>query len=235
MPVRDLRLRIGPAPAWLVFRDSPEAAGARGTVLFWHGFSVHKETHEKELTSLADHGFLAVGIDAVGHGERRFPDFDAVFAGTGPAFLEPLHRVVTASAAEVPAILDALSGVTRPGRIGIAGISMGALIAYEAIPQDRRVGAAVCMLGSTRDLRVRPEDMFPMALLSQCGSADVNVPPDAAREFHSHLEPLYREAPERQRYVEFPGVGHFMPAEVWDRLWGNTVGWLERFVGDASR
>ena len=46
----------------------------RPVVLFYHGLHSTKETHRKELESLATRGFLAVGVDAVGHGERRIED-----------------------------------------------------------------------------------------------------------------------------------------------------------------
>ena len=48
----------------------------RGTVLLYHGLGASKDSNRAELASLADKGFLAVGIDAIAHGERRATDFD---------------------------------------------------------------------------------------------------------------------------------------------------------------
>ncbi|MBI2265240.1 MAG: hypothetical protein HYU64_08715 [Armatimonadetes bacterium] len=56
------------------------------------------------------------------------------------------------------------------------------------------------------------------------------MPPHGAREFHKALEPYYAKAPERQRFIEFEGVGHFMPEEAWNRLWNNVLSWFERFL-----
>jgi alpha-beta hydrolase superfamily lysophospholipase len=39
------------------------------TVLWFHGFTAGKATHRPEFATLAEAGFLAVGIDAAGHGE----------------------------------------------------------------------------------------------------------------------------------------------------------------------
>ncbi|HEY3355088.1 MAG TPA: alpha/beta fold hydrolase [Polyangia bacterium] len=242
MTVRDLEIPLASTPAWLLFRGSLEEAAARGTILFWHGFTACKEVHEKELASLAAHGYLAVGLDAVGHGARRYADFDARFAGSGPAFDVPFLEAVRATAAETPAVVEALRahGAARPERLGLAGISMGALVAYRAALVERRATAAACLLGSPRWRQPWPESphlhagrFFPLALLSQCAGADQAVPPDAARDFHAQLAPLYRAAPERLRYVEIPGVGHFMPEPQWQELWGNVLAWFDRFLAGA--
>lgn len=233
MPV--LPVHLGPAPAALWFEDHPERAAARGTVLLYHGFSARKETGEKELASLARAGFLAVGVDCVGHGERRYEDFEARFAGSGDAFLAPMLEAVRETVAEVPAVLDALAP-WGTGPIGVAGISMGALVAYGAVLQERRFTAGACLLGTPR-YRLGPDSphlhldrFFPLALLSQCAGADASVPPADARAFHAALAPHYRAAPHRQQYVEFPGEGHFLSAGAWDVMWGGVLAWFGRYL-----
>jgi hypothetical protein len=90
-----------------------ERAAGRGTVLFYHGFGGSKERVEPGLVELARAGFLAVGLDAVGHGERRLAGFDTVFADqrrdehfeeTETDFL----RLIDATAAEIPSVIDDL-------------------------------------------------------------------------------------------------------------------------------
>src|SRR5262245_22237296 len=136
--MHEVRMNLREAPAWLLSADVPEAAGERGTILFWHGLTSSKEAQAKELRSLADAGFLAVGIDNAGHGERRLPDFDRRFSGSGSSegsFLE----LVKATADEATDVIDALiaRGYARADRIGGAGISMGAYILYRALLNDR--------------------------------------------------------------------------------------------------
>jgi uncharacterized protein len=240
--MHEVRMSLNAAPAWMLSADVPEAAGERGTILFWHGLTSSKEAQVKELQSLADAGFLAVGLDNAGHGERRLPDFDQQFSHTGSTegtFLE----LVKATADEVSGVIDTLiaRGYARADRIGAAGISMGGYILYRALLNDRRIRAAAALLGSPRWPRafpesphLAPEQYFPTALLSQCAGEDRSVPPRFARELHARLEPFYHPAPERLRYVEFPGVGHFMPADDWDRLWQNTLDWFDRFVGPKA-
>ncbi|MGZ8456745.1 MAG: alpha/beta hydrolase family protein [Gemmatirosa sp.] len=45
--------------------------GPRPVVLWLHGFRAAAEDNRDELARLAGEGFLAVGVDAVGHGARR--------------------------------------------------------------------------------------------------------------------------------------------------------------------
>ena len=133
--------------------EAREAAW-RGTLLFYHGFVASKESQFKELDSLARAGFLAIGVDNVGHGARRYPDF-------------------------------------------------------------------------------RPQDFFPVALLSQNAARDENVPARHARALHETLAPLYAAHPEREAYLEYPESGHFMLEHEWNDLWHHTVAWYERFrTGD---
>ncbi|SDK76350.1 hypothetical protein SAMN05421874_11113 [Nonomuraea maritima] len=78
--VREKVDEIAGVPALVRFHGEPERAAERGTVLFYHGFSGHKERMTGYLTGIAEGGFLTIGLDAVGHGARRRPDFDEVFS-----------------------------------------------------------------------------------------------------------------------------------------------------------
>lgn len=61
-----------------------------------HGLSGEKRVHRPELEPLAGAGFLALGIDAAGHGDRRWPDFDrsvcSADAEAARAFLEVVRE-----------------------------------------------------------------------------------------------------------------------------------------------
>jgi dipeptidyl aminopeptidase/acylaminoacyl peptidase len=138
---------------------------------------------------------------------------------------------------EVPAVLDALeaTGLAAPDRFALFGISMGAYITYGAIPVERHLRAAVALLGSPEwphpaSPHHQADRFFPTALLSITAEKDVNVPPGNARAFHRTLEPHYRTAPERLRYLEIPGAPHMMSEEDWRIAMGEAVGWLSRFL-----
>lgn len=239
MAVHQLRMELASVPALLMFEENALEAGAKGTILFYHGLTASKEVQTKELSSLAQRGFLAVGLDNVGHGERREPDFTRRFSIGNPNVLNNLLDAVRATAKEIPQVIDELlrRGFADPEKIGVSGISMGGYITYAAVLADRRIKAAAPILGSpkwkTSDMESphhHPDKFFPTALLAQNAGDDQNVPPKFAREFHKCLQPFYKEKPERLCYIEYPGAGHFMPEHDWNQLWENVLQWFEHFL-----
>lgn len=241
MAVATSVLRVAGAPALAAYRDSPARAGTAGTILYYHGFGGGKEDARDALVALAEAGFLAVGLDNVGHGERRLPDFGRRFAGLGPGpELEAgFLALVRATAREVPTVLDDLlaRGLARPDHLGVAGWSMGGFVAYAAVVADPRLRAAAPLLGAPAWRLPWPESphrhlerFFPTALLSQTAAGDRRVPPQATKHFHAALAAYYAGAPERLRYVEYPGVGHDVPADVASAMRQRMVDWFRQHL-----
>lgn len=230
------RLRLGDIPALVASRGGPEGAARRGTVLVYHPLGKDKDAHAGDLARLAAAGFLAIGVDAIAHGERRVPHGVARFLANP---LGALREVVTATAAEVPDLLDLLfsRGWAHPGRVGIAGVSLGGFVAYRAAVADRRIAAAACLLASpdggpdAASPFARLDHVFPLALLSVTAGADAMVPPGPARRLHAALAPRYASAPERLRHVELAGEGHHLSDQAWNRAQAEADAWLERFLG----
>jgi uncharacterized protein len=229
------RIRIGDVPALVAHRGRIEDAAARGTVLLYHPLGKAKELHGADLGLLAEAGFLAIGVDAIAHGERRIPDgYRRFMADPMAALLE----VVSATAAEVPGLVDELlrRGWGTPGRIGIAGVSLGGYVAYGAAIADRRIAAALAIAASPRwgpDPRSphrHPGRFPPLALLSITAGDDALVPPSDARALHLSLEPHYAAIPERLRYLELAGEPHWMSEEAWRRARGEAERWFDRFL-----
>ncbi len=216
----------------------------RGTVLFYHGFGGGKERVEVYLRALAEAGFLAAGLDAVGHGERRRADFEVIFnparwdeqfEATETDFLQLIDDTV----AEVPSIVDDLlaRGWAREDRVGIGGRSLGGNISYGAVLADPRVRVAAPIVGSPEwtlpwacSPHHFPERFFPAAVLSQAAELDEFVPPEPIREFHAALSSWYAREPERACYVEYHGVGHFLTPELNDESCRRVVEWFERWL-----
>jgi dienelactone hydrolase len=149
-----------------------------------------------------------------------------------------LLEVVSATAAEVPSLVDELvwRRWATPGRIGIAGVSLGGYVAYGAAVSDRRIAAAVAIAASPRwgaDPRSphrHPERFPPLALLSITAGADAIVPPADARALHRTLEPHYAATPERLRHVELPDEPHWMSEGAWERARAEARLWFDRFL-----
>lgn len=230
LPAEWLTRRSGDAPLLLAMPD-----GARPplpAVLWFHGLSVDKETHRKELERIAGAGFLAVGVDAAGHGERRLPDLDARIDVSRGETIRFMLGLVEETAREVPGIVRALvdEGLADPERVALAGISMGGYVVYRALLEDSPARAAVAILGSPEWPRpdsphLRLDAFRRVALLSITAENDENVPPGPARELHRKLGES-----DRARYVELAGAVHLMSEEDWERTMAETLRWLSQHM-----
>ncbi|MBI2841336.1 MAG: alpha/beta hydrolase [Acidobacteria bacterium] len=226
-------LRWGEIPTVVVAAGRFEEAASRGTILFFHGLGADKEANLKEYLSLSRRGFLVVGIDNAGHGQRRYSDFDARFGPQAAAtWRDHFVRAVHETAVGLSPLIDALTaeGMVQGDRLGACGISMGACIVYRAMTLDKRIVAATAILGSTGSPHLQPASFFPAALLSQNAAQDEVVDPREARDFHTRLTPLYASIPDHQAYIELEGEGHMMSESGWGKLWKNAVEWFERFL-----
>ena len=233
---------FGEVPVLIVRPGGADGAASRGkatalpTVVWFHGFGADKERHLPELQRFAAAGLLAIGVDAVGHGQRRLPDFERLVARSPSASAALFESLLAQTVAEVPRLIDTLvdRGLTDPQRIHVAGVSMGGCIVYGAIAADRRVGAAAALLGSPAWLCPDGVDFpldrfFPTALLSIAAENDAVVPPPAAQALHQRLVPAYARQPDRLRYRVIPGASHFMLPEQWAGAVGQASAWLARF------
>lgn len=219
--------------------------------LLLHGLGASKEVQQKEASSLACAGLVAVSVDAPHHGARRTPLLDEIAAATGAAAHELFLRMLREAIAEVPLLVDHLRR-EGCGPIGVIGISMGAYAALGAAAADPRIEVVVSILGSpewspphgeisaaarawmSEAPVYRPERFPPRALLLGNAGRDVHVPPHGARAFAEALRPYYAQWPERLHYEEYPESGHFMREGDWEDLWGRAVEWLRRWLGVAS-
>ena len=229
------RTRFSQVPA-LVARPAGTHAPLP-TALWFHGLSADKELHRPELERLAASGFLAVGIDCAGHGERRMPDFDSRFSQARAQTHRLFCALVAETVAEVPQLIDTLinRGMSHPNRIAAAGVSMGAYIVYGAVATERRIAAAAALLGSPEwthpsSPHDHSDSFFPTALLSITAEHDDVVAPDAARKLHDTLAAHYASQPERLRYRQIAGAPHFLSPEDWFSAVGDAIAWLQRFA-----
>src|SRR5947209_17860306 len=134
------RYRFAGIPLLTIAAD----AAPRPVVLFYHGLHSSKETHRKELDDLARRGFLAVGVDAVGHGERCIDDLYA-FLNRGE-LRRQVSKLLRPTMEELPLLVDYLIAQGY-GPVGLAGISFGGMLAFGAVPREPRVRAVFAILG----------------------------------------------------------------------------------------
>lgn len=225
-------LQTNGIPLVLCENEHPQAE--KRCILFYHGFKGAKEKNLRELNSLAEQGYFVVGVDAVGHGARVYPDFEARFASDSSTNNSEFIKVVRESAAEVPYLIDTLKTMYAIKSFGIAGISMGGFITYAAILQDHRLQAAVSILGSPHwegDEEHSPErhleKFSSIHLLSMNARKDDLVPPHFARDFQAALRDYYTDYEQRFAYVEYPNSDHFIDDEDWVDCWAKTLSWFK--------
>ena len=189
--------------------------------------------------ALAADGFLAVGVDAVGHGARRADDLDARIATAPGGAREVMLALAAGTATELPALVAALgaAGLGDPERVGVVGVSMGGYLAYRAAHAVPGVRAVVALLGSPEwgpPGAPGPESphrhraaLAAVPLLSITAERDASVPPDAARRLHAALDAGGATA----RYLELPGAEHLVSADEWSRAMRAARQWLGEHLG----
>ena len=220
-----------------------------------HGFTRSKEDWRDHLPELAARGYFAAALDNRGHGKRSGPDFHARANRRGKWNLMELRRLILETAEDIRTVVGDIAGkeFVDPGRIGLAGVSMGAFAALKALVSDERIRTAVSIIGSPywddlfegtleEDdpvLRQRlesfaakhhpasfPDRFFPRAVLFQTGAKDVHLKSSRVRGFSRLLSVSYSSAREKIRYLEDADRGHEFTEEMWER----ALEWFERFL-----
>ena len=139
-------------------------------VICLHGWTGNKEGMLVHCLRLADAGFCSVSVDARMHGDRLDPEFWAKFAENFP---RTFFTVVVETARDISQIVDFLEETSfiNPDRIGVMGVSMGGFTTLVAVTFEKRLKAAVSVIGSANfplfvknmlSLRVLPFKEKPM-------------------------------------------------------------------------
>ncbi|WP_145979224.1 alpha/beta hydrolase family protein [Gemmatimonas phototrophica] len=217
----------------LLARPSESRGYPLPTVLWCHGFRADALAHARELERCARAGFLAIGIDAVGHGARLDAGMSARIARDGgalPLMLEQVEHTVN----EVPGLLHALVSEfdASAEAMSLVGISMGAFLAYRAVGAGLPVRAVVALLGSPEwssgtSAHLVPQCFRDVSLLSITAEHDVSVPPAAVVRLHTALDTRYGTTPSRRHDV-LRGAGHLTSAVEWEQAMQATMEWLEQ-------
>ncbi len=228
----------------------PRSGGSFPLIVALHGFTGNKETMQPLLELIAASGFVVVAPDAKFHGERSDEAWMHL-AQTNEAVA--ISQSIFATAAELPALLDAL--LTRPyirldaaQGVGVTGVSMGALTLYAAIPLEPRLTVAASLIGGgtwgnrfdesfarlasdaranlrERDILQHLDAFERVALLLLAGEHDTVLPAWTTQALHDALRPRVAD-PERLRILIEPGVDHTVtPAMAIE-----TVAWFRRWL-----
>jgi uncharacterized protein len=216
-------------------RHLPEPAP---TILFYHGWSSCKENNGINAEALACEGFRVIVPDAVHHGVRgALADYNT--AQTLPLFWPTIIQSVEEAALLHQAAVAA--GWADPGRMGVAGHSMGGFISSGIMAKFPWVKAGVLLNGcpsyvfaghmyaqaahmeadeallaqlAPYDPIGQVERIAPRSLLLLHGEADQVVPPVLARRFCEAARPYYAEHPERLVLTEIRRLNHYITSRM---------------------
>ncbi len=216
----------------------PETSDYPTPVVIWyHGLHADALAHAAELERCAAAGFLAIGVDAVGHGARRDAHLVRWLSQSPDGGLSVMLSLVEQTVLELPALLDAIAEqfpINR-ARVSLVGISMGAFLAYRAVVDGPPIRAIVALLGSpewpTSDSPHLALARFrDVAVLSIAAEHDAAVSPDASHRLHEALRrlPVSGSAkPEHHHLLR--GASHGLSGVEWARAIRVTMQWLERW------
>lgn len=217
----------------------PETADFPTPLVIWyHGLHADALAHAVMLERCAASGFLAIGVDAVGHGARRDPNLARWLSQSPDGGLSVMLALVEQTVRELPAMLDAIAEqfpIDR-SRVSVVGISMGAFLAYRAVADGPPIRAIVALLGSPE----WPTENSPhlalarfrsVAVLSITAEHDASVQPAAAHRLH---EALLQQAPagssaKPEHHHLIRGAGHGLSGDEWARAMRVTMQWLQRW------
>ncbi|MGM0599439.1 MAG: alpha/beta hydrolase family protein [Candidatus Rifleibacteriota bacterium] len=229
-------------PTLLLYKESPETAAKKGTIICCHGLDSSKDAWTHDLEAFVQAGFLIVAIDNVGHGERRYDDFSDRFDQNEQKKSDELIKVVKETAAEMPYLINALSNekLVSKDKLGIFGVSLGGFIVYSSIRKNSEIRAVSSLLGSPEwwmkpdDIQsphLHPQKFADIRLLAQTAEQDKLVPAQYGEKFHSKLQKLFNDYSERFAYKSFPESGHFMREVDWHEAINNSVEWFQKHLG----
>lgn len=213
---------LGPAPALLARADRP-----RGTALLLHGLGADGLAGVKELAMLQGAGWNAIGVDAPMHGRRFDPARDARWVTERETMLRWL---VTQSAAELPAVVDALAPLDLCPPYALMGISLGAYSVWRGLALEPRFSVGVPILGSPElvgEPKLGAGSLVDRAILAINAEHDEVVPLAPTLAF---VEEMRREGARAEVSV-IPRSPHAVPELHWWRVWGQTLAWLEAGKG----
>jgi alpha-beta hydrolase superfamily lysophospholipase len=226
-------------PTVLLYERRLAEAAQKGCILCYHGLTASKDVWHHDLKEVVQHEFLVVGVDSVGHGERRYTDFDKRLSQTSPQFGKEFLNIVSETAKEVPLLIDELTqaSLVGAGRVGMLGVSMGGLITYSAVMQEPRLKVAATIVSSPQwwmlDLPESPhhhiESFASIKLTSQTAGKDEVVPSRYARAFHEKLRATYHDYDERFAYYKYPESNHLMEPD-WEQCWERAINWFEKHL-----
>lgn len=116
--------------------------GRLPTIIYYHGWRTNKELVLTNARKLADAGFRVIAPDSVNHGER-WAEVSTIRSFT-------FWQTIQANIVEFNQIISHLDrlGLANLNKIGVAGVSMGAMTTSALLCANEFIKAGACLMGT---------------------------------------------------------------------------------------
>ena len=155
---------------------------------------------DRQLTELAEAGYIAISFDTWQHGRRATETEDQILARVFGNFRQHMWPILGQSALEATRVIDWVqASFPIPNQVHIGGISMGGDIAVAVAGLDPRVRSVAAIVATPDWLRPGMRDLFEPSQLLDPGMAD-----PYATFFYDTLNPLtHLERYDREVAISF--------------------------------
>ncbi len=245
------RVKLGNIPCLFVkpIFDTEKAA----TILYYHGWSSNKDNNLFIGKILAFHGYNVILPDAIHHGERGKLEKYGV-QELRRYFWEVILNTVKEYETLINAAEDRL-GISRH-RLAVMGSSMGGFISSGIFAANKEIKCLINMNGASawqkaeetykamdfegkgmtdkkilEEIKIydplsRKDELYPRPILLLHGDADTSVPIDIQRYFYDEIKDVYKDKPERLKFVIEPRLNHYKTVKMMEE----TIAWLDKYL-----
>lgn len=230
-------------PVAILYKGDLETAANKGCILCYHGLTSSKDDWLHDLEMIAEKGFVVVGVDNVGHGERKDPYFYHKYSQDNPAFWKNFVSAIQATACEISLLIDELikRGFALEDRIGGLGVSMGGLVLYSAILLEPRLSTVVTLVSSPQWWELEHPDsphhhlekFARVHLLSITAGQDTTVPNTYTKVFHKRLQAHFADYEQHFVHQDYPLSNHMLEPD-WHEAWITAIRWFETHLADQA-
>lgn len=229
------------------------AADEKGTVIYYHGWESNKENNLFLAKILAFHGYNVILPDALHHGERgALVSYNE--KALKSYFWNVIFNTVSEYNALIKAAAERLEINLK--KIAVMGNSMGGFIASGVFAANQEIKCLINMNGACAwekaemifkeidregkglaneaqmekmrqyDPLAKKDALYPRPMLLLHGDIDTSISIEIERYFYNEVKELYKDEPERLKFVETPRLNHYKTVGMLEE----TVAWLEKYL-----
>lgn len=228
-----------------------QAKGLIPTVIYYHGWGSNKENQRFKAMAFSIYGYQIIVPDGINHGERKAIDHNA-----SGMFEEYFWNTILNSVEESSMIIENIikNHNADPNRISVMGSSMGGFTAAGVFVHNEDLKAMVNFNGSCAWVKADeifrqkynrpPADKAEILKLSKYdpmenlealkarpilmlhGDKDSSVPIDSQRVFYNKAGDVYKDKPEKLKFIEIPNMNHYISTGMLEE----GISWFKQYL-----